>query len=155
MTWYLILLTAGVFLIGIEIFVPGGVLGAVGGLMLVGAVITGFAIFPPPWGMVSLLTILLLTATAVFIWMKYFPASPVGRALSLSKNLKGSAAPEISPWKPGMKGIALSTLRPAGKGEFNGQRVDVMADGTWIEENSPIEITRVSGHHIHVREVEG
>jgi len=36
--WYIILVVAGLFLIGAEIFVPGGVLGVIGGLFLFAAV---------------------------------------------------------------------------------------------------------------------
>jgi membrane-bound ClpP family serine protease len=50
-----------------------------------------------------------------------------------------------------MKGTALSILRPAGKALIEGRHADVIADGTWIEQNSAIEVIKVSGNRIYVR----
>jgi len=151
MSWYITLLICGLFLIGAEIFVPGGVLGIFGAAALIGAAVIGFSVFPPLLGWLSLLLILTLTVVAVFIWMKYFPKSPIGKALSLSQNITGRSHDEV-PWTPGMKGAALSALRPAGKAIIEGQRADVIADGTWIKQNAPIEIIKVEGSRIHVKE---
>lgn len=153
MSWYFTLLACGLFLIGAEIFVPGGVLGVIGAAALIGAAVIGFSIFPPALGWLSLGMILLLTGLAVFIWMKFFPQSPIGRALSLNQNISKKDQDE-SPWKPGMKGTALSALRPAGKAMIENRRADVIAvDGTWIEQNAAIEIVKVEGNRIYVRTI--
>ncbi len=152
MSWYFALLVCGLFLVGVEIFIPGGIVGAAGAAALIGAAAMGFMIFPPWLGWLSLLLILTLTALAVFLWMKYFPKSPMGKSLSLTQYISKRDQDE-STWKSGMKGIALSNLRPAGKVLIEGVRADVVADGTWIEQNAPIEIIKVEGNRICVREV--
>jgi len=153
MSWYFTLLVCGLFLIGIEIFVPGGILGIFGAAALLGAAIRGFYIFPLWAGWLSVFVILGLAGLAVFVWMKYLPQSPIGRALSLSQKIVKKDQDD-SLWKPGMAGTALSELRPAGKAMIDGQRADVIADnGTFIEHNSAIEIVRVSGNRIYVKEV--
>lgn len=155
MSLYITLLVCGLFLVGVEIFIPGGVVGTLGALALIGAVVVGFTSpeFPDWFGWISLALVLLLTALAAFVWMKFFPASPVGKMLSLNQNISKKDQDE-TPWKPGMKGTALSTLRPAGKAMIDGKRADVIADdGTWIEKNAPVEIVNVSGNRIYVREI--
>lgn len=153
MSWYFTLLACGLFLIGIEIFVPGGILGALGAAALVGAVVIGFTIFPIWLGWISLFAVLTLAGAAVYVWMKFLPTSPVGRALSLAQNLDRKGEPPAR-WKTGMQGKALSTLRPAGKAEIDGERADVIAaDGTWIDKDAAVEITKVAGSHIYVREI--
>jgi len=152
MSWYITLLVCGLFLIGVEIFIPSGVVGALGAAALVGAVVMGFMIFPLWLGWLSLLLILMLTAIAAFVWMKYFPKSPMGKALSLTQHISKKDQDD-SLWKPGMKGTALSILRPAGKAMIEGKRADVTADGTWIEQNAAIEVIRVEGNRIYVREM--
>lgn len=155
MSLYITLLVCGLFLVGVEIFIPGGVVGTLGALALIGAVVVGFTSpdFPDWFGWISLALVLLLTAIAAFVWMKFFPASPVGQMLSLSQNISKKDQDE-SPWNPGMKGTALSTLRPAGKAMIEGNRADVIADdGTWIDQNATVEIVNVSGNRIYVREV--
>lgn len=153
MSWYITLLVCGLFLIGIEIFVPGGVLGVCGAAALIGAATVGFTIFPVWLGWISLLLILALTGAAVFIWMKYLPRSPIGRALSLSQSITEKDQNK-SLWTVGMKGIALSELRPAGKAMIEENRADVIADnGTWIGHDASVEITRIAGNRIYVREL--
>jgi len=154
MSWYITLLVCGLFLVGVEIFIPGGIVGALGAAALIGAAVTGFMIFPPWLGWLSLALILFLTGLAAFIWMKFFPTSPVGKMLSLNENISKKDQDD-SPWKPGMKGTALSTLRPAGKALIEGNRADVIAeDGTWIDQNAAIEIAKVEGNRIYVRKPE-
>jgi membrane-bound serine protease (ClpP class) len=147
MSWYITLLACGLFLIGIEIFVPGGVLG------VFGAAAIGFSIFPLWAGWLSLFVIIGLAGLAVFIWIKYLPGSPVGKALSLSQKIDKKDQDD-SAWKPGMSGTALSELRPAGKALLDGKRADVIADnGTFVGHGASIEIVRVSGNRIYVKEV--
>jgi membrane-bound serine protease (ClpP class) len=152
MNWYFSLLISGLFLVGVEIFIPGGIVGAAGAAALIGAAVIGFMIFPPWLGWISLLFILILTALAAFVWMKYFPKSPMGKALSLNQNIVRNDQAD-SLWRPGMKGTALSILRPAGKALIEDRRADVIADGTWIEQGSAIEIVKVEGNRIYVREI--
>ena len=153
MSWYITLLVCGLFLIGVEIFIPGGVVGTLGAAALVGAVVMGFMIFPPVYGWLSLSMVLVLAGFAIFIWMKYFPKSPVGKALSLSQDISKKDQDD-SLWNPGMKGTALSALRPSGRALIEGQHADVIADdGTWIEQNASIEVIKVAGNRIYVRKV--
>ncbi len=156
MSWYFTLLLCGLFLIGAEIFVPGGILGIAGAAALIGAAVIGFTSFPPLFGWLSLLLILTLSGGAVYVWMKYLPQSPVGRALSLAQKLGTgeSDTPANKPrWEPGMSGTALSTLRPAGKARIEGRLADVIAaDGTWIEKNTAVTVVRAEGNRIYVRE---
>jgi len=86
--------------------------------------------------------------------MKFFPSSPVGRMLSLNQNISKKDQDD-SKWKPGMKGTAMSTLRPSGRALIEGQHADVIADdGTWIEQNATIEVIKVSGNRIYVRKAD-
>ncbi len=154
MSWYITLLACGLFLIGIEIFVPGGVLGIFGAAALISAAVIGFNIFPLWLAWLSVFAILALAGLAVFIWMKYLPRSPIGRALSLSQEIDKKDQDD-SPWEPGMTGTSLCELRPSGKALINGDRADVIADnGTWIAHDAALEIVRVSGNRIYVREIE-
>jgi membrane-bound serine protease (ClpP class) len=113
----------------------------------------GFMIFPPWLGWISLFFILVLTALAAFVWMKYFPKSPMGKALSLNQNIT-KRDQDDSLWRAGMKGLALSILRPSGKALIEDRRADVIAEGTWIEQGAAIEIVKVEGNRIYVRKTD-
>jgi membrane-bound serine protease (ClpP class) len=53
----------------------------------------------------------------------------------------------------GQRGVAATTLRPAGVGIFGDERIDVVSEGPWIEEGSVIEILQSEGYRHVVREV--
>jgi len=52
----------------------------------------------------------------------------------------------------GMQGKALSDLRPAGKAEIGGRRVDVVTEGDYIAKGAKIEVTEVHGARIVVKD---
>ena len=78
----------------------------------------------------------------------------MGRSLTLSDDGKAfkSASPEYMDLL-NKEGIALSILRPAGIAKIDGKRVDVVADGSWIESGKSIKVTRVEGVRILVKEI--
>ena len=51
----------------------------------------------------------------------------------------------------GREGVALTDLRPAGVGRFEGERVDIVAEEGWLEAGTPIRITRSEGYRHVVR----
>lgn len=51
----------------------------------------------------------------------------------------------------GKQGVAVTILRPSGKARFNEGLVDVVTEGPFIEENSPIEVIEIRGNRVVVR----
>ena len=54
----------------------------------------------------------------------------------------------------GKSGIALSSLRPAGTALIEGERIDVLTEGEYIEKDTRIRVERVEGNRIFVRKTE-
>ena len=52
----------------------------------------------------------------------------------------------------GKQGRTTSVLRPAGIGDFDGVRLNVVTEGSFIERDRPIEIVNIDGARIVVRE---
>lgn len=150
---FAILIIAGLFLVGAEIFLPGGVIGFIGAMCLLAAVIVGFVAFGIQGGLLSALLIIVLAGVCLVVWIKYFPRTRMGKSLTLSDDGRTfkSASPEFMALQD-KEGVALSTLRPAGIAKIDGTRVDVVADGSWIESGKPIKVTRVEGVRILVKE---
>lgn len=53
----------------------------------------------------------------------------------------------------GKSGVAASYLRPSGLALVEGQRVDVLTEGEFIPEGTPIRVTRVEGARIFVEPI--
>lgn len=61
-----------------------------------------------------------------------------------------SDAPRITAWV-GRRGVTLTDLRPAGAAEFDGERVDVVADGGFVSKGEAVVIVRDDGYRKVVR----
>jgi membrane-bound serine protease (ClpP class) len=57
----------------------------------------------------------------------------------------------VRPALLGHSGTALTVLRPAGTAKIEGRRVDVIAEGNFIEAGAPITVVRVEGNRVTVR----
>jgi membrane-bound serine protease (ClpP class) len=152
MSWYLTLLCCGLILIGLEIFVPGAILGVCGAAALIGAAAVGFTIFPAPLAWLSLAAILFLCGLTLYLWMKFFPRTSLGRAFFFKPPV-ATQKKKLATVEAGTRGIALSALRPSGTALLEGRRADVLADGTWIDAQAAIEVLRVEGNRIYVRKI--
>ena len=150
-TLYITLLLAGFVLIGTEIFVPGGILGVFGSLAWIAAAVVGGLKFPAPWNMLSAFALLLMGAVTFIVWIKYFPKSRVGKSISLADSTGNYKSHNTNNEFPvGTVGEAVSTLRPSGIARFEGRRIDVVADGEWIEAGQPVKISSTSAGHVSV-----
>ena len=154
MQTYISLLLAGLLLLGLETIVPGGILGVIGGLALAGAIVVGFQEFPPTWAALNAIGIALLSCVTIIVWIKYFPRTIVGRILTLKADTKSYKASHSMAEFVGQTGVAQSTLRPAGIARIDNRRVDVVAEGNWIEKGSQIKVINVEGNRVVVRQIE-
>ena len=57
------------------------------------------------------------------------------------------------PLAPGMRGRALTILRPSGKAEFEEHVVDVVTEGEFIAPETPLAIASTDGMHVVVKGV--
>ena len=160
----LLLALAGVVLLVLEFLViPGfGIAGILGILALVGALVMSvvgagatpeFFMFAAGRIVFSLLVALL----ASFFLLRFLPRTPFGRWLILDAGLGAGheygSAPESDLQWLGRRGRTSSPLRPAGIADIEGVRVDVVSEGDLIEPGTPVEVTRVDGNRIVVRQI--
>lgn len=160
----LLLALAGVVLLALEFLViPGfGIAGILGILALLGALVmsvlgTGAT---PEYFMFAagrIVFSLLLALLASFFLLRFMPRTRLGRQFILDTGLgAGSAsgsAPETDLRWLGKRGRTSSPLRPAGIAEIEGTRVDVVSEGDLIAPGTPVEVTRVDGNRVVVRQI--
>lgn len=152
------LIIVGIILIFLEIFIiPGfGIAGIPGILLLLGGVFMAADTLAE--GFIYLLITLLTTGLLTFILYKTGRLKKVWRKISLGEkqdNSEGYVAPKKEYAKYlGKTGTALTLLRPAGSAVIEGERVDVVTDGSFIPKDSKIAVMAVEGTRIIVRKVE-
>jgi len=161
LTWGLALLGASLLLMAVEVFVPSAGIIA---LFAAGAAIGGVALifmYDSTWGIISLLGMLLIAPAAVWLAIKAFPHTPIGKRLIL-----GSSQDEASRFEEarsqrddqlaliGLEGDAVTDLRPVGVARIEGQRLDVLAEGPMIEAGTRVRVVSAQGNQIKVRRAE-
>ncbi len=158
----LLLFILGVMLLAVEIFlIPGfGVTGISGlALMAAGLVFSrqDFIIPDYQWQIELFLRNLLIVMVALVssgvlaaLIMALFPRLPLfSRLILTTPEIQEETLPVQTP--PGVRtGIALTDLRPAGKGQFDDEIFPVESDGEYIAAGSPIQIIEKSGNRIKV-----
>jgi membrane-bound serine protease (ClpP class) len=152
---YITLIVVGLLLIGVEIFLPGGVIGALGALCFVAAIAAGFFAFGPQGGLVSAMILIVAGVISMIVWIRLFPGTRLGRRLSLQRSGEDFKAPgDVPVVAVGAEGVARSSLRPAGIAEIDGQRRDVVAEAGYIAAGARVRVILVEGPRIVVRAME-
>jgi membrane-bound serine protease (ClpP class) len=160
--WEEVLLVGlGLALLALELFViPGfgvaGVLGIVAVVAGLGMTMIGRgATWPVVVGAVGRVTLSLLVALALSVLaLSVLPRLPWGRRLVLADELAPGGGFTTEPGDPrrwlGKEGTTRSPLRPAGVAEIEGERVDVVSTGDYVDAGVPIRVVRVDGPRIVV-----
>lgn len=146
----IVLAVVGFLMLAAEVFVPGMVLGILGGLCLAACVALCYAAYGPLLGTMAFAALAVLLIAGFIFWLNFFPATPIGKKLLLKKSLppdNSAAAVRIL----GVTGEALTPLRPAGTALIAGRRVDVVAESGLIEPGQKIEVVFQEGLRVVVR----
>jgi membrane-bound serine protease (ClpP class) len=161
----ILLFVAGVILLALEIFViPGfGITGILGIIFIVASLFLSLMGSQPfvDWSQVSIAIFqlagaLVLSLLIFMVLIKYLPKSSAFSKLVLAEAEsadKGFVSYPSDKALIGKEGIALTDLRPAGLAEFNGERIDVVADWDYIVKGKKIKVIRVEGIKVVVKEV--
>lgn len=159
----LLLALVGVILLAVELlFLPGfGIAGVLGILALLAGLVLSMLgpgntaqFIMLVSGRVVLSIVFALVASLLLL--RLMTRLPFGRRMILDTGLtaeKGYASgPESDMRWLGKRGVAHSMLRPAGIADIEGERVDVVSNGEMIDAGRPIEVIRVDGNRIVVKQ---
>ncbi len=153
MLWIIILTLAGVVLIAAEVYLPGMILGILGGVALLIAVAMGFGEFGLAGGALFSVLLFCVVCVGVMFGLKLFPRSPIGRRMMLSSSLVGGSGQLGASELVGVEGRAVTMLRPSGVATFNGHRYDVVAETGLVAGGTAVRVLSVEGSKIIVTPV--
>jgi len=149
-----ILVILGLAFIFVEFFIPGGVVGIIGGLFILAAIVTGYAFEGPMVGTLLLVASMVMGAILVPLWMKLFPNTPIGKSMTLSGSLPKGNGDNRPVLNLGTRGVTVTPLRPSGTVRFGADRIDVVSEGRMVESGVAVEVYKVDGTRIVVRPIE-
>ena len=148
----LLCLMLGAALMIVEVFLPGFGLPGVSGIVLIGA---GTAIIWLKAGALTALATLLVVIAVLAVLISYMMRRATeggAHARIFLREKEELRSGEDMQVLLGKQGRTTSVLRPAGIGDFDGVRLNVVTEGSFIERDRPIEIVNVDGARIVVRE---
>lgn len=125
MTATVLLFAAGVLLVAIEIVVPGGILGVIGGLSLFGGVVAAFVELGSQGGMIATAVALVIGTLAVYCEFVLLPKTALIKKLSMTATVDGRSQPELAGREViGREVVAATMLAPTGYVELDGRRYE-------------------------------
>ena len=153
------LILLGVLLVVVEAFVPsGGVIGLVA-VVAAGAGVVMLFRHDTVWGVIGLLTTIVLGPMLFYWCVKMLPHTPLGRAVigDTGEEIAARRADEDSRWREArnalvdQEGEAVTDLVPVGIVSIGGERHDAVAVGGLVDRGQRVRVVRVDGLQIEVR----
>ncbi|MER2089654.1 MAG: nodulation protein NfeD [Sporosarcina sp.] len=150
----IILFLLGAVLVVAEIFLPHGIAGVIGSLAIIGSIIMAGG--NPMYMAISVLIAVAIAITGMVIIMKFF-----GKKLHLlNKVVLMDTTDTQSGYVSNVNRVELlgrvaktsTALRPSGAIELDGERIDVVSEGSYIAKGISVIIVKVEGSRIVVRE---
>ena len=145
----------GLVLIGAEFFLPGGIAGTLGAVAVIGSMLMA-------GGNISHMAISIIIALVMAILFVIIMVKVFGKRMNIFRRLilTDSTSTESGYVSNvnrleliGRDGITITPLRPSGTVKVDDERLDVVAEGGFIEKDIAVKVIKVEGSRIVVREV--
>ncbi len=151
----IVLLILGILLAAVEMVVPGFGMPGIGAVVCLVAGI--FCVSDSlVEGAVVTLVVLAVLALVLVVVLWLFARGKLKSPLILREEQKkeqGYISSSDLDYLLGKRGVAVTDLHPMGTGDFEDIRFDVVSEGKFIEKGEKLEIIRVQGSRLIVRQI--
>lgn len=155
----ILFLVLGIALMIVEMLIPGfGAPGIFGVICLISSIVVQFVGNTAKGALTFTAFVLVLLLILVLVFLRSFRNGKLSRSRIVNRTAIREEEQQDDTLrsvtvKPGMKGKAITPLRPAGMVEIEGKRVNAETDGTFLTAGTEVEVTEVKGLGIIVHEV--
>ncbi len=144
---------AGLFMVCLEIFIPGGITGLAGAAAVIVSFWLAYARVGPEFGIYFISIGIILVMSGIIASMVYFPKTRFSDRVFLRADQKGFASSGSGlEHLEGAEGVAATRLRPSGIVRLEGKRYSVLADD-YVEAGEKVRVVGVMGNRITVRKI--
>ncbi len=154
MTVIVLLFIGGVVLIGSEVFLPGGIIGAIGGAMMIGGIAISYTDYGAFGAFLATVIAIALVVVALFIEFRILPNTAMGKRLFMSASVQSSMT--YSSAEDDMIGKTCRTvtaLAPTGFVLLDGRKLEAASKSGFIEKNEEVKITAKDNFRIIVSKI--
>lgn len=149
----ILLFLTGLLLLGVEVFVPGAILGLMGGALLLGGCVLAFINFGLTGGVIAVAAALLLTGLLLWFEFKILPRTAMGRRLFLRTENAARSQPDVA--EPaavvGRAAEALTALAPTGYVAIDGRRYEAFSRTGFVERGARVAVVGVDTFRLIVQ----
>ncbi len=148
----------GLILLIVEVFMPGFGLPGISGIIL--EVVSIVLTYLEYGGLVALgmtLIILAVVAIVISLALRSVNKGKLSKSPLILNDEENAASGYVATQDMevflGKEGEATTVLRPTGMAEFEGVKLNVVADGEFIPKGTPVRVDRVEGARVVVRKL--
>ncbi|MFZ3588202.1 NfeD family protein [Bacillus sp. DJP31] len=151
----IILFFVGFLLMVLELFVPGGILGIIGFIAVIASIFLSTGSFE--LAAISILIAIVSCIVVSLLLLKVFNKNIRLFDRIILKDATRTDSGYVSNVNRlellGLEGVTTTPLRPSGLAKFNQEYLDVVSEGSFIEENTRVKIVKIEGARTVVREL--
>ena len=154
MTLIILLFALGIVLLAVEVIVPGGILGSIGGLLMFGGCVAAFMRYGTGGGMVAVAVAAVLAIIAFYIEFRVLPKTSIGRRAFLTSEIKAvsSTFGEEARDLVGKSAKALTMLSPSGYILVDGKRYEAFCQSGQVPAGAALQVTGSDNFRLIVSE---
>ena len=145
-------LITGVGLLVVEVFVPGFGLPGISGIVLL---VVGIGLTWSTYGAVAGLAVTLialaLAGISISVSVKSAATGKLSKSALILNEVTQPVEHEEAEALTGKEGVTATVLNPVGIAEFDGVRLNVVSEGSYLEKGAKVKVQQVEGNKIIVR----
>lgn len=147
-----LLLAAGLLLIFIEFFLPGGIMGVSGAALVVASIILFAVQTKSPLALVAYIVIsIALVAGLIRFTLWRLRRGRMSKSIYLNTDQAGYVASAFAEEYVGKEGVALSDLKPSGHIQVEGKRFQAVSKVGYVYKGTKVLVVGGEGAHLYVK----
>ena len=148
------LIVIGMILLVSETFMPGGILGTIGFILVLIGIIITYREHGSTTGHIVIAVSFLSTGVLVAVGLKIFPNTRLGKMIILKSDVSKKSGYDSSVERleglTGKSGVAMTDLRPSGIAMIDEKRINVVSEGGYIERDTNVKVVKIDGNKVLV-----
>lgn len=152
MTGIILLFAIGLVLLFFEVFVPGGVLGVLGGLFMLAGCGVAFADYGTGGGSIATVLAVALIGFTLYFELFLLPKTALGRKLFLDQAISAQSQPPPARAEEilGRDGETLTTLAPSGYVLVAGKKYEAASQSGLLPRGTAVKVTGLDNFRLLV-----
>lgn len=152
MNTVILLLLVGLVLLGFEVFVPGGVLGVIGGVAMAAGCGVTFYQFGALTGGLTTATAVVVLGLMFWAELVLLPKTRLGKKLFLQKAVDATSQPAVADAATvvGRSCEAATTLAPSGYVMLDGRRYEAWSQTGLVEKGTTLRVVSLDNFRLIV-----